>query len=190
VAVQVVGASAVEPAEPHEATPYETVRKHFPQELDYTIEPWRFPLWQVANEPELFAYKAVNRADGVCLVERINLPDGRIVIACIQPPGNPGNSITNCVESLCFQVCERFNVAPDLLVWLQHYEADRDGEWNLVTFKQRPPSGPFEDPSWTDMTPRMWSELGLRPKKRLRHNGFSFESKIRKLFDWPTENLI
>ena len=72
--------------------------------------PWSFPTWQVANEPELFPYKGKNGWDGICLIERIDLPDGRIVIAAIQVPGNPGNSITNSAEVLCFQVCERFRV--------------------------------------------------------------------------------
>jgi hypothetical protein len=37
-------------------------------------KPWRFPLWQVANVPEFFAYKSRNGFDGVCLIERIDLP--------------------------------------------------------------------------------------------------------------------
>ena len=76
---------------------------------------WRYPLWQVANEPDLFAYKARN-ADGVCVIERIDLPDGKIVVACIQIAGNPGRSITNCVEDVCFQVCNRFEIPPNRLV--------------------------------------------------------------------------
>jgi hypothetical protein len=62
----------------------------FPDELVFTATPRRIPVWLVANQPEFFAYKAGNGCDGVCLVEQINLPDGRIVIACIQMAGNPG----------------------------------------------------------------------------------------------------
>jgi hypothetical protein len=80
--------------------------------------PWRFPLWQVSDQLEFFAYTAGNRADGVCLIERIDLPDQRVVIACLQVPGNPGSSITNCVEEICTQVCRRFRIAPERLVWL------------------------------------------------------------------------
>src|SRR5207245_728190 len=94
----------------------ERIRQQFPDDLNFTIAPWRFPLWQVANEPELFAYKAGNQADGVCLIERIDLPDERIVVAAIAVAGNPGNSITNCVEELCFQVCARFDIPARRLV--------------------------------------------------------------------------
>jgi len=165
---------------------YEAVRKKFPAKIEFANAPWRFPLWQVANEPEYFAYKAGNRADGVCLVERINLPDGRIVIACIETAGNPGQSITNCVEELCFQVCERFGIPANRLVWLEHYDYDQWDDWSMVTFGQTPPQGPFTDPKWEDMTPARWQDLRLRPKKKLTSSRRSFDSKLAKLFPWST----
>jgi len=131
---------------------YEKLRKRFPSELGFISIPWRYGLWQVANVPEFFAYKAGNRSDGVCLIERVDLPDGRIVIACIQAAGNPGNSITNCVEELCFQVCERFEIPADRLVWLEHYDYF-DNEWSMVTFAEMPPHRPFVNPKWARMTP-------------------------------------
>lgn len=169
---------------------YDRVRKNFPKKLDYTSAPWRYPLWQVANEPDLFAYKAGNRADGVCLIERIDIPDGRIVIACIEIAGNPGNSITNCVEELCFQVCERFEIPAERLVWLEHYDYYEDKEWNMVTFTQRPPQGPFANPTWTKMTPELWRELRLKPQKKLTHWYGHYHSKLTKLFHWPMEAIL
>jgi hypothetical protein len=169
---------------------YDEVRNRFSKDLEFTRNPWRYPLWQVANEPEFFAYKAGNRADGVCLVERIDLPDGRIVISCIAVTGNPGNSITNCVEELCFQVCERFEIPAEKLVWLEHYDYDDDAEWNMVEFKRMPPDRPFEDPTWIRMTPEMWRDLRLKPKKRLQRRHNSYRSKIAKLFHWPVEALL
>lgn len=169
---------------------YEKLRASFPKELSFTAAPWRYPLWQVANEPEYFVYKAGNRSDGICLIERIDLPDGRIVIACIETAGNPGNSITNCVEELCFQVCERFEIPADRLVWLEHYDYYEEQEWNLVTFTQIPPKGPFANPKWIIMTPELWQELRLRPIKKLRQWYGHFHSKLTKLFDWPTEALL
>lgn len=171
-----------------EPSDYEIVRDAH-KELAFTREPWRFPLWLVANQSDLFAYKAGNRADGICLIERINLPDGRIVIACIQPIGNPGNSITNCLEELCLQVCERFEIPPNRLVWLEHYERNESDEWNIVTFRQAPPQGPFADPTWTKVTPELWKSLRLKPRKRLRVVYGSYGSMLTKLFRWPPENL-
>ena len=163
---------------------------NFAPELGFTSVPWRYPLWQVANEPDLFAYKAGNRSDGVCLIERVDLPDERIIIACIEIAGNPGNSITNCVEELCFQVCERFEIPANRLVWLEHYDYDERNEWSVVSFAQKPPDGPFANPSWTPMTPRLWHALRLKPKKKLVRWRGHYRSKLTKLFDWPMRALL
>jgi hypothetical protein len=164
---------------------YETLRKRFAGDLERFRSDWRFPLWQVANEPELFAYKASNRMDGVCLIERIDLPDGRIVIVCEAAPGNPGNSITNSVETICLQVCERFDIPASRLVWIEHYEWFGIDDWKLVEFDKMPPAHLFDDPTWTEITPLLWADLQLRPKKRRRIIGGSLESKVTKLFPWP-----
>lgn len=164
---------------------YDLLRRRFVRELEYSGTAWRFPLWQVADEPELFAYKSSNRIDGVCLIERIDLPDGRIVVVCIAVTGNPGNSITNSIETICFQVCERFDIPPDKLVWIEHYDFFQPQEWNLVTFERMPPDHLFEEPIWTQMTSQIWSSLGLRPKKKLKSFAGGYASKVKKLFPWP-----
>lgn len=171
-----------------EISQYDVVQNRFPEQLRFTRDPWRFRFWQVANEPEFFAYKA-RPADGVCLIEWIDLPDDRIVIVCIQVPGNPGTSITNSVEELCFQVCERFDIPAQRLVWIEHYDSLRPDEWDIVTFEQHPPNGPFANPCWTTMTPEMWRDLRLRPKKRLERHSTGISSKVTKLFPWPTDDL-
>jgi hypothetical protein len=172
-----------------EETPYSEIRRKYP-ELEFTTRPWRFPLWQIPDEPELFAYKAGNGADSVCLIERIDLPDGRIVVVCIQPAGSPGQSITNAVEEIAFQVCERFELPAERLVWLEHYDQFEPQEWRMVTFTQSPPSGPFEGPNWTTMTTDMWRRLALRPRKKLNTWLGRFDSKVTKDFEWPPSDNI
>ena len=167
---------------------YVTVCQEPSNSLEYLNDPWRFPLWQTANTPELFAYKAGNRSDGICLIERVHIPDGRIVVAAIAIAGNPGNSITNCVEELCLQVCQRFQLPSNRLVWLEHYDT-YDAEWNHVTFRQMPPVGPFEDPKWTQMNSEAWRKLRLKPKRRLIRRRTHYDSKLKKLFHWPDSAL-
>ncbi|HCY64115.1 MAG TPA: hypothetical protein DHV59_15095 [Oxalobacteraceae bacterium] len=169
---------------------FESVRRRFPKDLGFMAEPWRYPLWQVANQPELFAFKSGNGSDGICLIERIDLPDERIVVACMSVVGNPGISITNAVEDICFQVCERFEIPPDRLVWLEHYEDFDDEEWDMVTFGTSPPQGPFSNPTWKTMTPQLWKSLLLEPKKQLLQEHRHYQSKLNKLFYWPTKNLL
>lgn len=181
---------ATEPTPGDDESHYERLKNRFVGELDFTLRPWRYPLWMVANEPELFAYKADNGADGVCLIERIDLPDERIVIACIEIAGNPGRSITNSVENLCFQVCERFDIPAERLVWLEHYDYHEPAEWDIVTFARHPPDALFANPKWTELTPELWRELRLRPRKRLRSRRGHYESKLTKLFRWETQALL
>ena len=163
-----------------------------PPAIDNRLErKWNYPLWQVANQPELFAYTVPGGMDGVCLIERINIPDGRIVIVCIQVAGSPGRSITNSVEHICLQVCQRFEIPPDRLVWLEYYDDPRIGKWMAVTFANRPPkSRCFDSPDWQAITPKMWRDLKLRPKKRLTREGLSYISPVKKLFPWPTEAIL
>lgn len=146
---------------------------------------WNYPLWQVVDQTDLFAYKSHGDIDGVCLIERIDLPNGAIAIACIAPCGNPGQSITNNVELICFQVCERFNIPPKRLIWLEHYDYG-DPEWNWVTFRVMPPDGPFSDPRWHEVSSTLWSEWGLIPKKKLPRRGPVYGSKLKKLFKRPS----
>jgi len=169
---------------------YDKLRARFPRELDFLYKPWRYPLWQVANQPELFAYKAGNRMDGICLIERIDLPDGRIVMAIIQIVGNPGNSITNTVETICYQLCEQFELSPDRVVWLEHYDEYEWDDWTMVTFRREPPDRPFEDPSWEPMTDEMWKDSRLRPKRKLIIRNGTYQSKLIKRFHWPTEAIL
>jgi hypothetical protein len=166
---------------------YATVKKRFPKQFAFLSEPWKFPRSGVANEPQLFAYKSPNGFDGVCMIERIDLPDGRIVVACMAMLGNPGMSITNCLEELCFQVCARLEIPAERLVWLEHYGFIDPDEWLWVTFARMPPDSPFEDPTWGKMTLELWREVRLRPKNVPEGRHVHTESKLEKLFDWPRD---
>lgn len=168
---------------------YDKILSKASNDFDFIRRAWRYPLWQVGNQPEYFAYNVRSGFDGVCLVERINLPDSRIVVVCIQTPGNPGKSITNCVETLAIQVCERFEIPAERLVWIEHYDRRLTEEWMLVKFDRSPPNGPFAAPTWIPMTAQMWRELRLKPKKRLVARNGQLESKVQKLFHWPVEAI-
>ena len=172
-------------APPKHLDEFQTARSTLPDYFARLSRPWDFPLWQVEDQPELFAFTTRGGADGVCLIESVDLPDGRIVVSCIEIAGNPGRSITNAVEDICFQVCERFGIPSSKLVWLEHYDYYTDQEWNLVEFSQSPPNGPFSDPSWRTMTPELWDSLNLEPRKRLSHQFGTYGSKLKKRFRRP-----
>jgi hypothetical protein len=144
--------------------------------------PWKFRGWLTAGSLTYFAYTAGGRSDGICLIERVDLPDGRIVIACIQTAGNPGTSITNCVEDICHQVCAQFDIPHDKLVWLENYEHINPVEWQLVTFAN---TQPFTSPLWTSVTSKIWRDLKLQPRPKLQNKSGLILSKLEKQFAWP-----
>jgi hypothetical protein len=94
------------------------------------------------------------------------------------------------VEEICTQVCQRFHIAPERLVWLEHYDFINPVEWKLVTFDRKNSRNQFTDPKWTKMTPALWRELGLRPKTSLSSAHGSLGSKLTKLFSWPTGEAL
>jgi hypothetical protein len=147
--------------------------------------PWRFPLWLTADQPELFAYTAPG-ADGICAIERIDLPDGRVVIACIQVSGNPGKSITNCAEHVFAQVCGRFDLDASRVVWLEHYDYPRASDWKWVRFPPAGADGVPGEPSWTVMTGQSWAGLRLVPlAMTVWTTTGDLRTKLRKRFAWP-----
>ncbi len=135
--------------------------------MDFLYQPWHLKL-QIEEKPELFAYKSPSGSDGVCLIERINLPDERVVMICEEIDGNPGTSVTNAIEYIAFQLCEQFDVSPEKLVLIEHYDTwcDKNDEWDLVSFAKRPPESNFDDPEWTPMTEEDWRSLGFGPRQR------------------------
>src|SRR2546426_251164 len=91
---------------------------------------------------------------------------GRVAVICSQINHNPGQSVTNAVEEIAFQVCDRFEIDPAKLIWIEHYPRTPyiRAEWLLVTFRGRPPQSMFSGPSWKRMTREDWQTLGLRPR--------------------------
>jgi hypothetical protein len=140
---------------------------------------WRNPWVTKSDGPQLFPYRSSNGFDGVCVIERIPVSDGRIVIACVATPGNPGNSITNTVETIFEQVCLHFEIDPAKVVWLENYEYINPTEWLHVVFSQVPPDG-WGEPKWRTMSQVKWDELGLRPVARMKTNHGELISKLRK----------
>ncbi len=159
---------------------FDRLRATFPAELGMTTKRWRSIAWSDAEGADLFAYKSTNGADGVCLVERIKFKVDVTLVICISPFGNPGQSISNAVEVLCFQLCEHFGLDATEVIWIHHYDDFPEAEWNVVTFKQAPPDGPFLDPRWARVTEMQWREWGLRPRKRLTKTRQGF-TKVRRI---------
>lgn len=63
---------------------------------------------------------------------RIN---GNVVVAT-ELPDNPGQSITNAAPVLAMQVCKYYEIAPDQLIWIEHYshQSNHEETFDLIEF--------------------------------------------------------
>ena len=131
-----------------------------------------------------------------CALELLPRPDGRVVVIASELADNPGTSVTNAAELLATDVCRRFGIAPDRLVWIEHYEYGRDAgiprTFDLVTFhpprpaRQAPPASAalgttmergdaaieklFANPTWHRMQAQDWEALGLPTRPAVHYD--------------------
>jgi hypothetical protein len=135
--------------------------------LKFINKPWRL-VWLDEGRPELFPYKSTNACDGICRIERLELGDGVMLFVCEDIDENPGQSTTNTIESIAFQLCKRFRVKPEKLILIQYYPGSKtmNVEWQLVHFSKRSLRAGFAGPSWHPIAEADWRRLGYSPRKR------------------------
>lgn len=79
------------------------------------------------------------------------------VVIATELSDNPGTSITNMAEVLATRVCADHLIAPELLIWVEHYphlmQSRPEEYWDLVTFGSLSPLGVFSGPTWKRITP-------------------------------------
>jgi hypothetical protein len=122
--------------------------------------------WSIGDGPALFAYRSPNGFDGICRIEAIGLKNGKVMVVCEQTPDNPGMSITNAIEFIAFEVCRSYEIDPDRLILVEHYEEGlfgKEGPWLWVQFKRRPPESFFEEPAWHEIEEHDWRYFGVKP---------------------------
>ncbi|MGZ5199978.1 MAG: hypothetical protein ACXWC4_09430 [Telluria sp.] len=138
-----------------------------------------------AGSPVLFPYKSPNLCDGVCRIEKIDLDDGRVLIICEQVEGNPGMSVTNAVEFIAYQACREYEIRPENLVWIEHYDPNIFDEdvWDLVEFGELSREGLFREPSWRQMTEFDWQSLGLKLSPETNSRIRESYSRVSRLID-------
>ena len=110
---------------------------------------------------------------GHCQVQLFRPSDGTIVMVATELDDNPGPSITNAAENAFKNACDKFEVLPRLVTWIEHYSHGGEDTFDLVRFSFNTgisgiPSNP------------MWSPLGLMETMRMTE-GTDEELTGRKL---------
>jgi hypothetical protein len=95
-----------------------------------------------------FEFRGLHGRLAACGLERIDLADGRVVIIATELHDSPGVSVTNFAEELATIVCQRFEIDPKKLVWIEHYPADHaqsvagQGDVAVTTIAASPVAAP------------------------------------------------
>lgn len=130
-----------------------------------------------------FEYRGFQGCESFCGLEILYLADGRVAVIATKLKDNSGTSVTNVAEHLASEVCDRFDIDPDKLVWIETYGYPAPGErqrtFDLVTFTRRESDGVikwassvrrtkpdgwpghFENPTWRPMKDEDWQVLGI-----------------------------
>jgi hypothetical protein len=123
---------------------------------------------------------------------RLEQTDKWTVLIVSELDDNPGTSITNAVEILFPQICEKLNLDPEKLVWVEHYsETPVYVEiWDVVTMDFEDNKPKLMSPKWerisTDDVRKICS--GINPldneilvKRKLNVNRSSRETESREI---------
>ena len=101
----------------------------------------------------IYNYEGFHGCVCICDLEII-----RNLVIASEMPENEGTSVTNFAEQLATLVCQEFEIAPEHLIWIEHYP-ERDGvsrkyaeNYDLVSFNLNG-NGVFSKPRWTGISP-------------------------------------
>ena len=109
--------------------------------------------------------------ESVCRIEINPLKDGRHAVVCEEVDDNPGLSISQCWEEVVAKVCQKYELDPRSVVWIEHQQGVVRrpdgilGRWQLVTFKPPQPGQHQGKAEWRNMIRDDWLELGLTPRE-------------------------
>jgi hypothetical protein len=118
--------------------------------------------------PDLIRYDGFFGCESVCGLCIVQNDAGQFVIVCVEIPGNPGTSVTNCAEYLAGGILKKFKIPWNNFVWIEHYVGRKLGaqwkeeDWDLVTFQVHKDTGECGVPSWRPMTEADWVELDVK----------------------------
>lgn len=121
-----------------------------------------------------FSFTGYNGTRSRCRLRVFDQPDRPTVAIATELATNPGTSIVHACESLAMEVCRRFGIEPDTLVWIEPLPARPSaglGEWfSRVSFvrngRQRP--GSLGQPRWRPVSREFVERLLGRELERPR----------------------
>lgn len=108
------------------------------------------------NIDEIFTFEGLWGIESKCGLKIIYKDDQTIVIVSELYLDNPGTSVTQAATILPQQICERFQISSEKLIYIEHNPdmhsklSFYDEEFFLVSFNKE--NGTFKDPQYKQLT--------------------------------------
>jgi hypothetical protein len=131
---------------------YQTFKAEFIAGLPRESGSWRITGAQIQRflfrdlRGTTFPYAGFRNASSRCYLHWIarpqHVPDGQaksddsVIVIASEMDDNPGMSVTNRAERLANHVCRELEIAPERLIWLEHYQGKNDcPQWSQERFR-------------------------------------------------------
>ena len=127
---------------------------------------------------ERFDYEGYHKIPSFCYID-IHKNEKFTVVVATEPDYDEegaGASVTNRAEHIATEVCKKYDIPQEKLVWIEHYDyrddsvGDREETWDLVSFNsERTPIRGYWDYPRGEMvfTSPKWQHLSVEQKDRL-----------------------
>ena len=107
-------------------------------------------------QDKVYNFKGLWDLPSICGLKILKKGDKSIIIATDLYDQNPGTSITEWNTKLAMEICEKFDLNPENIVFIEHTpDKDTKLEFNRETFFQVSftlENGKFVDPDWNQLT--------------------------------------
>lgn len=110
-------------------------------------------------------FKMSNGLPGVALIQRVDLPDGRVLVVCMNEDEKNDAPVNMVIEGRFASVCRLHRLDPRTIVWVEYTRGKFKrpeglrGGWEKVNFRGEP----GQNPEWEPMTSADWEALGTTP---------------------------
>lgn len=112
-----------------------------------------------------FTYTSKNKLKGMCKLEVYRKWKGVIIVAT-EMPNNPGQSITNTAETIATQFLRKYNISPQGMTWIEHYDEEQVKAGHIIAesfarvhFEFDWLACKFINPTWVYVSPETYRRL-------------------------------
>jgi hypothetical protein len=107
-------------------------------------------------QDQVYHFKGLWDVPSICGIKIVKKKEKSVIIATDLYDNNPGTSITEWNTKLAWELCNKFDLNPEMIIFIEHTpEKETKLEFNRETFFQvnfTIENGKFVNPDWNKLT--------------------------------------